>query len=356
MLVSQGPMVRADWMEELSLQNPTTVEEWEAVLTAFKEKGVKIPWIGSAASLQNAFMPGFGLKSGWYRDGDEIKYGQAQPEYKEFLITMNDWYNKGLIDKNFAVTDSKTISAKILAGEAGALTGYAGSGMRTYLEANEGVDGFDLRGVQYPALKSGEKAEYSSLSRTPSMGNVTAISKNCKNVELAARFLDYGYTEEGNVVYNFGIEGESFNWVDKDGEKYPQFTDLMVNNPDGLFIANMISLYCRSGHTNVPMVQRPEYIQQYYQKQQQKDARIEWAKTNQAQHHLPQIYVANEVADEDADITAAVKTYIDEMTIKFISGREPIENFDKYLQQIADFGFEKSVSYRQDAYKRYQNR
>ena len=43
--------------------------------------------------------------------------------------------------------------------------------------------------------------------------------KKCKNVELAARYLVYGFTEEGHNVYNFGVEGESYNWVDKDGEK-----------------------------------------------------------------------------------------------------------------------------------------
>lgn len=38
-----------------------------------------------------------------------------------------------------------------------------------------------------------------------------------------AAFLDYGYTEAGDVLYNFGKEGVSFDMVDG----YPTFNDLM---------------------------------------------------------------------------------------------------------------------------------
>ena len=33
-----GPMLREDWLEELGLEVPTTIDEWHTVLTAFKEK------------------------------------------------------------------------------------------------------------------------------------------------------------------------------------------------------------------------------------------------------------------------------------------------------------------------------
>lgn len=37
-LVFRGPMIRKDWLDELNLQVPTTIDEWYTVLKAFKEK------------------------------------------------------------------------------------------------------------------------------------------------------------------------------------------------------------------------------------------------------------------------------------------------------------------------------
>lgn len=42
---TMGPMLRKDWLDELNLQVPTTIDEWHKVLTQFKEKkGAAAPW------------------------------------------------------------------------------------------------------------------------------------------------------------------------------------------------------------------------------------------------------------------------------------------------------------------------
>ena len=53
-------------------------------------------------------------------------------------------------------------------------------------------------------------------------------------------WCNYWYTPEGTLLANYGIEGKSWEY-NEDGE--PQFTDLILNNPDMAFdIA--ISVYC----------------------------------------------------------------------------------------------------------------
>ena len=183
----------------------------------------------------------------------------------------------------------------------------------------------------------------------------TAINTKCPNIELAARFLDYGFTEEGHNLFNFGIEGESYNWVDKDGEKYPQYTDLILNNPDGLTVANAMGLYMRSCYNGI-MVQDTRYMEQYYTTKQQQDAMVEWAKTNMRNHLLPQLYVLDSEADRDSEIKTNVDTYVQEQTIKFITGERSLDEFDAYIQQLKDFGIEDALKFRNDAYKRYKNR
>jgi len=354
--VAYGPVLRADWMEKLNLEKPTTIDEWENVLTKFKEVDtVEFPMTATAGILSQAFMPAFGTYPGWYKDDDEIKYGQAQPQYKEFLEKMHDWYKKGLIDPDFAVADGKTIEKAMLNHQAGATLAWAGSGVGVWLDAMEGKP-FDIQGVQFPSMGDGGNAEYGYLSSDVGTTNVNAISKRCKNVELAARFLDWGFTEEGYKIYNFGVEGESFNYVEKDGEQYPQMTDLILNNPDGIDVATMFASYTRSCNTCVPMVQAVEYIEQFYKRKQQKDAQVEWAKQNMDSHLIPQIYIREDQTDRDADIMANINTYVEEMRVKFIDGREPIENFDKYLEQLKAFGLDESIAFRQEAYERAKNR
>lgn len=353
--VALGPALRADILKKTGLEAPETIEDWEKVLRAFKEAGVESPFIGDVSTTLSAFAPGFGISPNWYKNDDKIVYGYTEPQMKDLLITLNKWYKEGLIDADIATVDDKTIKAKLLNGEAGATLLWAGSGMGTLLTAETDRNKFDLVGTSYPSEKADTIAEYGHVSKTTNIGCGVGISNNCRNIELAARFLDFGFTEEGHNLFNFGIEGESYNWVDKDGEKYPEYTDLILNNPDGLSIGNAMGLYMRSCYNGI-MVQDERYMQQYYPTEQQKNAQKEWMKTNMGEHILPNIYVLPEESDIDANIMANVKTYVDEMILKFIVGNKPIDEFEEYVNQVKKFELEKSVKFRQDAYDRYKSR
>ena len=77
-----------------------------------------------------------------------------------------------------------------------------------------------------------------SIPRTNYVGNLTgmAITTACKYPVEAARWCDWVYSEEGHMYKVFGIEGETYEWVDG----FPKFTDLIVNNPDGLSFSQHI--------------------------------------------------------------------------------------------------------------------
>ncbi len=353
--IAYGPAVRADLFKKLNLEVPTTIEEWETVLKAFKADGVQFPFTGDINMLLQTFGPAYGTYPSWVLDGEKVVYGYTKPGMKDLLTTLNKWYKEGLIHPDFATLDSKTMHAKLLNGEGAVTMLWCGSGIGTLLNAEPDRSKFDLLGVQFPAAKKGENAEYSYMSGITMTGSGVGISNNCKNIELAARFLDYGFTEEGHNLYNFGIEGESYTWEDKDGEPYPTYTDLILNNPDGLSIGNAMGLYTRSCYNGI-MVQDQRYMEQYYPTEQQKNAQLEWMKTNMGEHLVPPISVLPEETDADANTMANVKTYVDEMIIKFITGEASIDKFDEYLEQVDKFGLQESKKFRQAAYERYQNR
>lgn len=96
----------------------------------------------------------------------------------------------------------------------------------------------ELTAGKYPVKEKGDRIQYrmKSYQLRPPFG--FAITSACKNPEAAVKFLNYGYTEEGYMLYNYGIEGETYNrtgeTVTYNGIEYPlvEYTDKMMNNPD----------------------------------------------------------------------------------------------------------------------------
>lgn len=173
-------------------------------------------------------------------DGDQIKYGPIEPEYKDYISKMREWYVNGLIDKNLATLQSTAIDADMLNGEAGASFGFLSGNLGRYLSAKEGKnETFDLQPAPYPTLVKGEKSQFGYRDLPYTSEGSVAISAGCKYPKLAARFLDYGYGEQGGLLYNFGIEGQSYT---KDGGEL-SYTDTITNNPDGLAISAALSMY-----------------------------------------------------------------------------------------------------------------
>ena len=95
-----GLMIRKDWLDKDGLDIPKTLEDWEAVLTAFKENhGAYAPF--ALTPYYDMFLYGFNATTGFMvRDGKVI-YSPTSENMKEALTVYSDWYKKGLIDPDF---------------------------------------------------------------------------------------------------------------------------------------------------------------------------------------------------------------------------------------------------------------
>ena len=92
-----GLMMRQDWLDNVGMEAPTTIDEWYEVLTAFKEGDPngngemdELPFDAGSAGHQ-LFMPAFGIQNGVYVDATtgKVGYGQYTQAYKAYLETMN---------------------------------------------------------------------------------------------------------------------------------------------------------------------------------------------------------------------------------------------------------------------------
>ena len=351
LLATSGFMMRGDWLDELGLEVPETIDEWETVLTAFKEKKCDMP-IGVSLGGIYQLSGGYNTKADFYLRDGKLVYGPTEDNFKAFVERMHEWYEKGIIDVNFVVLDGSLVNSNILSGKAGCTFGAGGSGLGMYLsnKPSEPAD-YTLIPVPYPTHEKGKTPEFGNKQLKYSPVNNAAITAQCKYPEIAARFLDFAYSEEGYMLNNFGIEGVSYEM--KDG--YPTYTDLITKNPEGLSMAQTLPLYTRAS-TEGPFIQDARYIEQYYQFPDQKKALDVWGANNDFDHIIPQISLTTDEAKEYNEIMNEVSTYCDEMVSKFIMGDEPIEKYDEFRNNIKAMGIDKATEIESAAIKRFNSR
>lgn len=348
MTVYAGLMIRNDWLKELNLEMPETIDDWYVALKAFKEKkGATAPLSiqGLGAFAQGAFTGAYGTKLDFFVDKGQVKYGPMEPGYKDFLQAMAKWYSEGLIDKNMAALTKEELDTKILTGQAGATFGMIGSGMGNWLAADP--NNFSLAAAKYPAINKGEKSEL-GFKDFKYYEPATFIFAGSKNKELAARFLDYGYSDEGHMFFNFGTEGESYTMVDG----MPTFTDKVLN-AEGLSLTQSLTKYTHCTYIG-PFAMDERFFKQQYKYDEQKAAIDIWSDTNAKEHVLNgATSITGEENSEFAGVMSEVDKYVSEWTTKFIMGLEPIENYDKFISGIKALNIDKAIKIKQTGYDRY---
>jgi putative aldouronate transport system substrate-binding protein len=206
-----------------------------------------------------------------------------------------------------------------------------------------------VEAVPYPTLEKGETPKFGNSGNLFG-GNGATISMNCDKKELAAKWLDYGYGEEGHMLYNFGIEGESYELVD--GE--PKYIADITDNQNGLSFAAALARYARSMGGGVMVTDR-RYFDQYLQYPEQKYAVDTWVKAENT-GYLPPIIPDNDSMKRYASIMNDVESYVAEYELKVILGTESIDNFDKYLERCESMGIEEAIQMQQAALKKYNER
>ena len=360
--IFSGPAIRKDWLDDLDLEVPETIDEWTAVLKAFKEKkGASAPLTGMLNLLvsgnTSTFVGAFGIGSRWYVDDGVVKYGPMQDNYKDYLTLLNGWYNEGLLDKDISTNQQTLIDAKIINGDSGALVNaFLGSGLGRYLKQMQSEDAkYNLIGTPYPVLKKGDVNKFPFMEGDVNDSSTVAITTAASDVKAAVEWMDYWYSDEGYMLLNFGIEGESYDMVN--GK--PVYKDTILKNPDGLSINEALLLHCRATAPVPGFKQAPEYLEQYYEFPQQLDAFKTWVDNvpEGRKTMLPNLMPTSEEAEEIASIVTDLNNYVNEMLWKFITGEESLDKFDDFRNAIGkNFNIQRYSEMMQNQYDRYLKR
>ncbi|MEG1753697.1 MAG: extracellular solute-binding protein [Christensenella sp.] len=367
-----GLIIRKDWLDELKLPVPKTMDDWYNVLKAFKEKkNAKYPmsYMGMMSEMAQSFAAGFdvtlpmtGMGSGSafaVRKDGSVQYGPAESNYKEYLTFMNKLYSEGLLDPDYLVQDRPTLQSKILAGDVGAWIEMMPAGLgtlRSQMLKADATSKFYPIGVANPVVKDGDTLRYYQANYAYTSSGA-AITSSCKDIETAMRLLDYCWGEEGNMLINWGVEGESYQMVDG----WPQFTDKILHDEKGQTPSQAHSCYRQlNGPFPMDHWQRLVSKRDYSLKEGEVDENLAslnlWAKNGVQPAGLPSVTVLSEESAEFGSKLNEVSTYVGEMSSKFITGQEPLNKFDEYIKTINQFGIERVLEIQTSALDRYNKR
>lgn len=119
--------IRQDWLDKLGLKPPQTAEELGAVAKAFIDKnpGGKGTF-GLLGDEHNAFGPIYSAFQAyptmWLKGQDgKAVYGSTTPEMKQALAKLREWYEQGVLDKEYAIR--KDAMELVNGGRAGIMIG-----------------------------------------------------------------------------------------------------------------------------------------------------------------------------------------------------------------------------------------
>ena len=350
-----GFIARQDWLDELGVESFRTIDEWEEVmLKLIDEKDLECGIALNFNNLRDRMIGAWNISSGYFVDNGVVKYGPMEPEFADFIATMARWYDNGILDPDFAASDTTTLDSYMLEGETAMTFGFAGGtlgGLYTSAEA-KGMTDFCPKGVPYPTV-TGEPSYFTNVSWEYRGSQSAAVTTQCEDIKSAFTVLDYFFSDEGRLAKSFGKEGVSFTFVD--GE--PIYTDEVTHNADGLSMQQVLAKYTRAAYPCVGMIETG-YHEQYFVRPVQKESVKIWNEYKDLAYEkmMPRVSMTTEEASELATMNSLINDYRDEMMVKFIMGQEPLDNLSKFTEQLKNLGVERAIEIYQAAYDRYQAR
>ncbi len=349
-----GLWVREDWVKELGLELPETIDDWTAMLTAMRDAKDIQPlainltaWYGVQTNY--AFAASYDVGYAWYQKDGQAYYGPAQPEFRGFVELLRGWYADGLIDPDFATRDNASYTANIAneqVGAAGLAYGELGQIKTTAQLTNPD---FQFTPVKMPTSYDGQVIhlhQNNSTVRADREYFTTRLEQDGL-ADVAVRWKDYWYSQDGGDLMSYGPEGVSYEWKD-DGEYewiYPR-----LDNEEGLNFWTVYPLF---------KVHNWGYLRNSaaYEFEPEVFLSIDTWSEQDASWLMPDnISLTAEESAELNEIMVNVTTYRDEMIPKFIIGQESMDNFQSFVDSIEGMGLARAVEIQTGALERYFNR
>ena len=214
-------LIRQDWLDAVNMDMPTSLEELNAVLAAWKEAGLGH---GGGRLIMNSYTFDYPYRSTDMTKEENALYSDLavaafpSQQVHDYLKNLNYQYNNGLIDTEFYLnTDDASTQADFIAGNAGVMVNYYISSGTTIID-NLLVNNPDAKIAYLP------KEALTPEGNTPNsrafwpFGMIMGINQDCTDEERAAVWMYLDWLSDADNLFYFqnGIEGQNYT-LDADG-------------------------------------------------------------------------------------------------------------------------------------------
>lgn len=354
-----GWLVRKDWLDALGLEEPKTTDDWLKVFRAFKANDVngngnpsdEIPFSNRNGLRQLLNWGGcwdLHLKAseGFYPNSEgKIEYEWFKPEAKEMVLFLRKLYEEQLIDPEALTNTKEQYTSRITSNLVGSTIQWQEYTTNWNSVLREGGD----TDAHWVMVDVPHADGYKGFLETEGYANgIICISKDCKNPDIAFRWLDYLlYSEDAAKLMTVGIEGMTYHMENNE----IVMNDIVTKNPDGLGPVEVIRsigawqympfrLY--SKYVSKLKLSDPEHIERTAMVADKFVDKMEFGIATDEENNAIMLPLT--------DIT----TYLQESVTGFITGTKPMEEWDSFIQTIKDTGIDKILEVRQAQYDRLQ--
>ena len=357
-LTERGLLIRSDWLDTVGMETPATFDELEDVLTAFKnEYNCSNPlYVGETGLTIPALTAGYDIAyydddlALYVDDNNQLVCSYMTDNYRDYVEMMSRWIKAGLVNGDMLLnSDSVSMNdtqTYICNENTGAFHTSANQ-LSTYYTYSSNPD-FDVTPINVVVRKAGDDTinHFGSYEPVQDMQTVS-ISTDCSNPALALRWIDYWYSEEGTMYMTYGIKDYTYTVAD-DGTV--TFTDMIVNNTDGMSPEGMIMKYNCQGKICGVMMQKALWA---YYSDKQKEVMDFWSTQVEYDRSIP-LYVTltTEESAEYNGIVSDITAYAESELTKFLFGDRDISEWDAFTAELDAMGINDAIAIYQGAYDR----
>ncbi len=355
--------INQPWLDALSLEMPTTTEEFYEVLVAFRDgdpngsgQADEISLTASnlaqwpLGDIRPGMLAAFGFSVFYGQQlfdvsGDEARFIPTEEGFRAYLEYMNRLYSEGLLDPDTFTQTPQQIAAKGQEDRVGVFTA-AGPFLVVGVERN----------TDFPQVMP-LVSEVNSERIWPRDSNIIrgtfAITRTNPNPEATMRWVDYFYSPEGALLQVFGVEGQDYSRTPEgglerivpEGMNPEEYRGGQVTPDAGTHLPQY-----RPYVEQVTQIGIQETNPQNYYIGQQTAEQLE----PYAVPTFPLLYFTEEEQSELNFLLTDIESFVEQAEARFISGQQPLSEWDAYVSTLNRIGAERVQEIYQTAYDRWR--
>ncbi len=365
--------------------SPTTVADWEYMLELFTQyfqaagftdyAGLILPYMGFFETGE--LLNGFDAAPSFYVDDDgTVKFGPTEIEFYNYLVKMNEWYEKGYIYQDFA---SRTNDVFYLPNTALTYGGAAGIwyGLNSQLGDVMSMPEYGLTMNVLPTAAPLDTDNDASglgylgidTARASMNTNGYVVSSSCTEEKLI-RWLticNYLFTEEGGMLKTYGLtteQGADENSIYQaagitggaytfDGTTFT-YNEKLQPSVGEISLAgdNMSFIGTRLPGLNINTYELANSTEQTV------EASGIWRTFGKDNNYPSSITLSGEDSDTNSDNYTNYHDYLVSMVPKFIMGTEELneDTWNAFVEQMNNLGVTESKELYQTYYDAYESK